>query len=442
MSQTQAILSHPLPYKNYFQYPPPKRVTPPQDSINNNLLSGDRSRGNLFTTFVSIPYCRVKCHSCPFFKELLPARSDQGWLLKDYVDCVIAQMNEFEESRHFAESECGAFFFGGGTASLLAPHQVADILNAHTRSFRHASNVEITLEGNPKEFSQGYLQQVKGAGINRLSIGLQSFQEKILRRVINSPHNSLNSRDSLEAALQAGFNTVNVDLLYRLPGQTLEDWRLDVEMAVRYGPESITFYSYVVHEGSASEKLIGRGTLAGQAGKDSEHEWYVWTADYLRSHGYVEGMKGNFAKPGHEQMYGKLSYLECAEIMGLGAGTYSFIDRRLFSTPSEPELYKQLIRDGRRLPVERISARATDRNMMERYVIFNFMASKLDRRTFRNRFGADPVAAFPEAFLKLQEGGLVEIDGLAISLTDLGKKWREYVLNEFYTEGVRSSEAA
>jgi oxygen-independent coproporphyrinogen III oxidase len=443
MSKASAYTGSELPYLNYYQYPPPLPTGLRNDaSIRDWLKLNLVSRNAPFTSFTSIPYCRVRCHSCPFFKELLPHREDQGRLLDDYVNQLIGQMSEFAESGHFDDSECRAIFLGGGTASLLSVTQVATILAAYKEEFRLAHDVEITLEGNPREFKAEYLRGLRTVGVNRLSIGLQSFQDNILRRVINSPHSSHDSHGALRAALDGGFKTVNIDLLYRLPGQTFEDWRADVHSAVGYGPESITFYSYVIHEGSASERLIRRGALSTQADREAEHEWYVWTCDFLSRHGYVEGMKGNFSKPGHGQMYGRLSYLEGSEIVGLGAGTYSFVNRRMLLTTGNTDLYKRRIRSGDRIPIERISAEATDRNMMERYVIFNLMASEVDGQEFMKRFGNYPAAVFPGEVSKLQSCGLMTADGHSLRLTDLGKKWRDHVLFEFYSDTFKVSQAA
>jgi len=430
-AEESATDQSPLPFVNFFQYPPLGNMASLDGSLK-HLISAKAQTGSMFTSFISVPYCRVKCHSCPFFKELLPSREDQGKSLDDYVKWLLIQIKQTADTHYFDNASCAAVFLGGGTFSLLDPEQVDAVLNCFRQSFPLAPDIEITLEGNPREFSIEYVRRIKDAGVNRLSIGLQSFQEDVLRRIINSPHQAQASHASLQNALSVGFETINVDLLYRLPGQTFELWRKDLQIAVEYGAQSLTLYAYVVHDGSASAKLINRGFLGNQPSKDTEYDWYTWSAQFLKSHGYRERMKGNFSKSGHGQIYGRVSYLECSEIIGLGAGAYSFVNRHLFSSPKGASEYMDKVRAGTCPAVDQLSVYVTDDHLMRRYIIFNFFSSGFERKGFHDRFGVDPLSAFPEVFTKLKEQGLLQIDDKEIRLTEIGFQRRERVQFEFY----------
>jgi oxygen-independent coproporphyrinogen-3 oxidase len=357
--------------------------------------------------------------------------------LNEYVDCLKIQLRGYADTIRFSSARCGALYIGGGTASLLAPDQVDDLIRTIRELFIYDADVEITLEGNPLDYAREYLQQVKESGVTRLSLGLQSFQDAVLKAV-GSAHDGRASREAAKNVRAVGFPTVNIDLLYKLPGQTVKDWHYDLQTALDFEPQSITVYAYVIHPGSAAERLVTNGRLGPPASSEEEQDWYAWTKQQLERCGYVEEMKGYFSKPGHEKKYGEFNYKKCCEYIGLGGGAYSFVNRHQFTTRNEGELYVEQVRQGRFPVADRVSAPAADRNMMERYIMFNYLFSSLDRQSFHGRFGQDPVEVFPHVFAKLKKHHLVTVDEREIRLTDLGREWRENIQNEFYADEFKS----
>lgn len=427
---------------NFFLYPPPRPATPAEKlSLAEKLgLKEPMPWTPRFAIFVSIPYCRTKCHSCHFFKGLLPRGVDQYALLNDYLDCLEIQVKKYADTARFSAAQCGALYLGGGTASLLAADQVDRFIRTVRQSFAMTPNAEITLEGNPLDYSLEYLQQARESGVTRLSLGIQSFQDAVLK-VVGSSHDSRASLAAAKNARAVGFPIINIDLLYKLPGQTIQDWHRDLQTALDFEPESITFYAYVIHTGSAAEKLVADGRLERPISLDEEHEWYLWTSEQLEQRGYVEKMKGYFSRPGHEKMYGVLNYQECCEYIGLGTESYSFVNGYQFYTNNDTEHYKEQIRQGLFPIVDYVSSPATRQNMMERYVMFNYFFSSLNRQTFFHRFGQDPLDVFPQAFAKLEKHDLVTITDREIKLTELGKKWRENILYEFYSSDFKDDDS-
>jgi oxygen-independent coproporphyrinogen III oxidase len=427
-----------LPYINYYRYPPIQH-TVDEVSFSADMLSILEPLPNeqLFTIFISIPYCRVKCHSCPFFKQLLSARADGREILEAYLKALTMELTGYGSSARFSSARCGAVYLGGGTASLLEADQVRRLVQAIKNHFNLEDDAEITLEGNPREFTSEYLKEVRACGVNRVSVGLQSFQPPVLNTILNSPHEGNESWRVAADVMATGFDTVNIDLLYRLPGQTFEQWRYDVRTVLTFQPDSITMNEYVVHNGSASQKLIDRGTLRQQADLSTGHRWYSWARLVLETSGYLEFRKGSFAKAGHEQKYATLTYGKGCEMIGLGAGAYSFINGYQFMAPENPDAYCEAVREGQFPVVSRVSTRATMQNLMERFIIFSFFTSSLCRADFKQRFGIDPLKAFPETFLKLEQSGLLLIEENDIKLTALGNEWKENVRYEFYDPSLK-----
>lgn len=419
---------------NYFQYPPMRPIPDRRraDLLEQLDLQSGSAPGTVFTLFLSVPYCRVRCHSCPFFKALLPNAATRE-LLDAYLDVIEAQAHVFVDSHRFASASLGAVYLGGGTASVLSPAQIARLASFLVGRFPVTSNVEITLEGNPSDFTASYLAEIHGTGINRVSLGYQSSHEAILRKALNSPHKADEGLRAIEAALRTGFRTVNVDVMYRMPSQTRALWEADIATLLALRPQSITAYEYVIHEGSASEKLVARGRLADQVDTDTSHAWYLLANDALRAAGYVEQRIGSFVIPGHEQQYGHLSYTRSSESIGLGAGAYSFVNGYMFQTPSSPEAFDRLVRSVQAPYADRASPRASLRNLMERWVFAGLWGRHLDRGEFARRFAVDPLDVFSSEFRRLDDAGLVSISNDTIDLTELGVKRRHEALYTFYS---------
>lgn len=423
-----------MPYTNFYQYPPPEKVShhKKRSLVKRLCLDDKMSEPRVFTIFVSIPYCRSHCNSCTFFKALLPRDVDQYSFLDDYLKSIIIQINMYGSTIRFSSARCCAVYIGGGTPSLLAPDQVAQLIKAIKSSFSIDKHIEITIEVNPKDISRRYLKNIKNAGINRLSIGFQSSQHNILKHKIKSPHNGFLSIAALKNALEVGFKTVNVDLLYGVPGQTLENWKYDLDTVHKFNPESITIYPYVIHSNSAAEKMIICGNLEKPPDPNIMHGWYLLAVEQMRRLGYTEQRKGNFFKQGHEQIYAKLTYMQTCELVGIGAGAYSFVNKYLFKASNDPKLFKEDIRNNLLQTGDYQSTQATERDMMIRYIIHNILL--LNRKDFYNRFGNDPLAVFPWIFDKLQGYNFATCNKQYIKLTNAGKRWISNILYEFYSE--------
>jgi len=431
------------PSINFFQYPPMSYIPKNRaSSLEEKLaLTEQAAEGSIFTIFISIPYCKSRCRSCPYFKGLFPTKGDVHLTLDNYVDCLILQMQRYCKTLRFSTARCGAVYFGGGTASLLAPNQIARIVKNLKEALHLERNTEITLEGNPCQFTLEYLQEAKRGGINRISIGYQSSDDVVLR-TIGCAHNASEAVRAANNAVKVGFETVNIDLLYRIPGQTYAQWKLDLHKAIRFGLSGISTYEYIIYPGTAMEKLVAKGILPHPISKDTAHQWYLRTRGLMRENGYEEDRKGGFSKPGHTQMYGALSYDQGCEIIGLGAGAYSFISGYQFQVPNDPDVFKKQIHKGRYVVADRLSVQATKRNLMERFVIFSLFSAELNRLRFCERFGQDPLIVFPDVFCKLEGNGLIEISPHEIRLTDLGIRWRSNVFYEFYAEEFKVSHSS
>ena len=392
-----------------------------------------------FAVYVSIPFCRVQCHSCHCFKGLLPKARDRDEVVERYVEAVIAQAHAYGRRQRFQSAPCATVYIGGGTASVLTIKQSQRLIRGLRAAFRMEPDTELNFEGNPGDFTRNFLQCLKDEGVTRISIGYQSKRQHILN-ALNSPHSAKEAVDAVEAALCLGFDTVNVDLLYNVPGQSLEDWTQEVRDLIAFGPQGIGAGDYVVFPGSASERLISRGRLAPQHDLETTFRWYQIASEILAENGYDEQVRGLFAKAGHAQRYVDLCCPKGSDIVGLGAGAFGFVGRHQFQNLIDVVAFSQrVVEEGRMFEVSSVSRRASDDDLMSRFVMHNFFAFKLNRQAFFTRFGRDPVETFGELFRKLEAFEMVNIDETEIRLTEIGRKWRRNIYHEFRAPQDRPS---
>lgn len=416
---------------NNFIYPPLGPAFESSARPFSELIRLDRAPRHTrpFVIYTSTPYCRVRCHSCHCFRGVLPRGKQKEALLDEYLTCVIQQAEAFSAARRFRERECGAIYFGGGTASLMTAHQVGELVRTLRSRFQLSANCEITLEGNPTDFSSDYLREVRPF-ITRVSIGYQSANPATLR-ALNSPHDSATGLAAVRNALQADVRTVNVDLLFNVPGQSLQQWQEDVRTLVDLSPHGISPGDYIVHPGSPADVLMRTGRLGQQAPTGAVYAWYKAAAIELERRGYVEQLRGIFTRERHRYEYGRLSCTNASEIIGLGAGAYSFVHRYQFQTEGNAEQFKRRVRSGDMIHAALLSERATDRHLMERFVVLSLFSSAVSGDAFRNRFGIELLEVFSGEVAELLKVGLANMDGGDLRLTEAGREHRRYVYARF-----------
>ena len=269
--------------------------------------------------YVHIPFCVRKCNYCAF----LSGASDEA-MRERYVKalCEEIRIRAMLMSDH-AQGVFDTIFFGGGTPSLLTSAQVARIIDELKMNFDIDSEAEITLESNPKALSMESLKGYRDAGVNRLSMGVQSMDDDILRRLgrIHTAHDVI--RD-VQNAREAGFDNINLDLMFAVPGSSLETTLIDIEAVTSLEPEHISFYSLQLEEGTAFFKEFEMGKLT-EVTDEIDRAMYHAGIKLLKEKGYERYEISNFAKRGYESRH-NLKYWEMAPYLGLGLGASSFID--------------------------------------------------------------------------------------------------------------------
>lgn len=276
--------------------------------------------------YIHIPFCKQACYYCNFhFSTSLVLKEEMvKSLLKEIeLRSKIAKQNEENETAILSSEDeiIETIYFGGGTPSLLSYEEINSIISSIKQNYKVAANAEITLEANPDDITSDKLNDWKNAGINRLSIGIQSFIERDLKWM-NRAHDARQAFDCINLATQAGFDNFSIDLIFGTPGLTDEEWQRNIEAAIKLDVPHISSYALTVEPKTALKKMIGLKKKEN-INNDAQAVQYAILIKALREAGYEHYEISNFAKPGFRSKHNS-SYWQGKKYIGIGPSAHSF----------------------------------------------------------------------------------------------------------------------
>uniref|UniRef100_A0A7V2ZMG2 Heme chaperone HemW n=1 Tax=Ignavibacterium album TaxID=591197 RepID=A0A7V2ZMG2_9BACT len=358
--------------------------------------------------YIHIPFCDHKCIYCDFYSIIT---SDN---IESFLTSLKREINYYSQL-HSKERGVISVFFGGGTPSLMSPDYIKEIIELTKEKFSFASEVEITLETNPGTVDKNKLSDFRKAGINRISIGIQSFDEddlKFLTRI----HDKQTAINTVYSAVEAGFENISIDLIFNLPGQTKEKWKLNLEQAISLPIKHISAYSLILERGTILNKLVLDGKVQIQD-EDYDAELYEITIDYLNEHGFIQYEVSNFAKPGYECIHNK-AYWEYKDYFGFGPSAHSFINGKRWWNYSSLKRYISEVNEKQNAMMN--FEELTKEQMRNEYIMLALRSKGLNLAEYINSFGAEWLDKHSRDFEIMKNEGLVEIEHNLIKLTPKG----------------------
>ena len=284
--------------------------------------------------YVHIPLCGSRCYYCDFYSSTY--HGNKGDLLQSI-------RKELIDRKEYLKGEAiRTIYFGGGTPSQLSVMEIKSILQVIEQTYDCCVE-EITLEANPEDLSLDYLQALKECGVNRLSLGVQSFNPGDLL-TINRRHTVTKAIESVRMAQQCGFDNISIDLIYGLPNQTLNDWLYNLQQAVELGVQHISAYSLTFEEGTMLTKMRDRGEIM-EADEELSFEMFKLLRQTLSENGYVPYEISNFALPGYESKHNS-SYWNYVPYLGVGPSAHSFDGQSRRWNIANSRLYISKMADG------------------------------------------------------------------------------------------------
>ncbi|MCF7823847.1 MAG: radical SAM family heme chaperone HemW [Candidatus Marinimicrobia bacterium] len=285
--------------------------------------------------YAHVPFCKAKCTYCDFYSIVGKEKEIPAYLRR-----MIQEIENAGSHWDLSAYHVDTIFFGGGTPNLLSPAQLDMLLFALLRLTANNSAVEIGMEVNPGEVTLEALQAYKSIGINRISIGMQSFQPELLK-FMSRIHTVEQSLETYKMVRQVGFENVSADLIFAVPGQTLQLWESDLKRLIALDPEHISTYSLTVEEGTVLKRWVDDGHIH-MLEDVLDTDMYSFGRDLLEAHGYKNYEISNFAKPGFQCRH-NLNYWTGVEYLGFGPAAHSYFDGRRHWNVRDLEKYMNLV---------------------------------------------------------------------------------------------------
>ncbi len=403
--------------------------------------------------YIHIPFCAQKCLYCDFLSFEAEKR-----LQVEYMDQLRSEI--LSSGPWYEDCRVETIFIGGGTPSLLEPEQITLLMQAVKKSFSVAEGAEITIEANPGTRLSKKLPVYLAAGINRLSLGLQSANNEELKR-LGRIHTFEDFLKGFQSARMAGFTNINVDLMSAIPGQSLESWKNTLKKVIMLKPEHISAYSLILEEGTAFgrhylENGQGNGQAAAQGadpgqgdgagldplsqwpdllGEEEERQMYYLTRSLLEEAGYHSYEISNYARSGFTCRH-NIGYWTGKEYLGIGLGASSYVNGRRFCNESDLDQYQKLdfSLDGLEQLHGEIHVQSRKEQMEEFMFLGLRMTEGISAAAFTREFGVHVDSIYGDVLRKLTEEGLLVRNGRYIALTQWGIDVSNYVLSEFLLE--------
>ncbi|MGP7819031.1 radical SAM family heme chaperone HemW [Niallia sp. 01092] len=360
--------------------------------------------------YLHIPFCEHICHYCDFNKVFL-----KGQPVDEYLDALEKEINL--TVAQFGKNPLSTIFVGGGTPTALSAKQLERLCQIINEQLVMDETLEYTFEANPGDLSEDKLKALYNGGVNRLSFGVQSFNNELLKR-IGRTHKAEDVFTSIEAAKKIGFRNISVDLIYSLPGQTLTDFKQTLETAFTLDIEHFSGYSLIIEPKTVFYNLQRKGKLP-TPGEDAEAAMYEVLLEEMHKHGFEQYEISNFAKPGYKSLH-NLTYWNNEQYFGFGAGAHGYVAGSRRSNYGPLKKYIEPLTQNQLPLLENYSVTKSEK--MEEEMFLGLRKNEgVNISLFENKYNETPLSLFNKEIDELINRELLVIKDNALQLTERGR---------------------
>lgn len=371
--------------------------------------------------YLHVPFCVRKCPYCDF-----NTYAGQESLYEAFSRALAQEIREVGE--RLGRPRLQTVFIGGGTPTVLSSEELARILQAVHEAFVLPENAEITSEANPGTVDREKFEHLYHLGVNRLSIGAQSFDDRELR-FLGRIHDVTDIYRAVETARLAGFVNLNLDLIYGLPQQSVSSWEHSLRSALSLHPEHLSCYALTVEEGTPLYRWMREGRVP-PIDEDRQAELYLLAEEILAEAGYVHYEISNWARSGYECAH-NLIYWRNEPYLGLGPGAHSYNGHYRWWTVRHPLEYIRRVHSGEST-IAGWEEIGRETGMGETMMLgLRLLVEGVDRKRFRERFGRDPVDVYGSTVRRLEQWGLIDVQMDRLRLTPRARLVANQVFQEF-----------
>jgi oxygen-independent coproporphyrinogen-3 oxidase len=371
--------------------------------------------------YIHIPFCVRKCNYCDFNSYPLDDR------VEAYLAALREEMKKYAEILNSQSRVIDTVYVGGGTPTCLTGKHLAYLFDYCLETMPIRTGAEFTVEANPGTIDYEKTKILIQSGVNRISLGLQAWQDKLLKG-LGRTHSLERFIESYLLLREQGFKNISVDLMFGLPGQRMEDWEESLANLVKLKPEHISVYSLKLEEGTELCKFFNQGLITLPS-EDEEVAMYGYGMDFLKSYGYGQYEISNFSLPGFESRHNLLYWLH-QEYLGLGAGAHSYFNGIRYFNYSPLDIYSNLLGKGY-LPVEDQEKISLQRKIEDTIILGLRLNQGIDLKRLTRETGQDVTQRYIDKIEFLKEEGLVEYEDFRLKLTRKGFFLANRVFLEF-----------
>jgi oxygen-independent coproporphyrinogen-3 oxidase len=369
--------------------------------------------------YLHIPFCKQACHYCDF-------HFSTNLSLRERI-CQALQQELRLQAHYLGQDQVDTIYFGGGTPSMLTSSELAAILNVIKGNFKVSSSAEITLEANPDDLSKEKLSELFSMGINRLSIGIQSFENEVLLS-LNRAHNADQAIQCVTDAKEAGFRNLSLDLIYGIPGQSLDSWKWNIDQALQLQPEHLSTYALTIEEKTVFGKWFKKGTLKGVS-EEVAAEQFEAVMDRLTESGYQHYEISNFSKADFHSRHNS-NYWKSKNYLGIGPSAHSFDGESRQFNVSNNSIYLNSINQGI-IPFEKENL--TRENKINEYIFTRIRTMwGCDLAFLKSHFSYDLLAFQGDYIEELKNREFAEVRNNTLSLTRKGKLLADQISSDLF----------
>ncbi|MBN1664148.1 MAG: radical SAM family heme chaperone HemW [Deltaproteobacteria bacterium] len=359
--------------------------------------------------YIHIPFCQKKCGYCNFYSVTSLA------LIREFITALYKEMELYR--RTFDSVPFDTIYLGGGSPSVLSAKQIQEILNHVRNTFDFAADSEITIEINPGDIDLLYLQDLRGLGINRINIGVQSFNENILKFLVRR-HSRQAALDAVAAAKRAGFDNIGIDLIYGIPGQAMTVWMETLNAVLSFMPEHLSCYQLTIEPDTPLGKKSAEGEFV-LPDNDMQYDFFMKTSEILEAAGYVHYEVSNFAKDMDRASRHNQKYWDHTPYLGLGPAAHSFQDNQRWWNHQSLERYLENLKVGTP-PVEDSETLTNEQLQLETLLLGLRTKKGINLERYKERFGRDLLKEKSNVIADLDKAGLIKIENGCLRPTPAG----------------------
>jgi oxygen-independent coproporphyrinogen III oxidase len=374
--------------------------------------------------YLHIPFCKQACHYCDFHFSTNQSRKN---------DLCKSIAKEIELQKHYlTNSNLTSIYFGGGTPSLLSSEEIGLLMAAINRNFDVNASAEITLEGNPDDLTKKKLKVLCETGINRLSIGIQSFDDSVLK-FLNRAHNAASAFSCLENARSAGFNNISLDLIYAIPGQDRNAWKKNIQTAIDLTPEHVSAYSLTIEEKTTFGNRLRKGKLI-PVDEETAASDFELLISMLTKAGYEHYEVSNFCKPGYYSKHNS-SYWKQENYLGVGPGAHSYNgESRQHNIANNAGYQKSLAELKVPYEIEVL----TKENKVNEFIFTTLRTHwGCDLRKLKDKLDYDLFHANSDYIHNLVDRQLASLDRDILKLSSKGMLLADKIASDFFVETIK-----